>query len=41
MGVMHEESLERAARQQALFIILGLRPLDQLDAEQQNGLQVP
>lgn len=32
-------SLERAARQQALFIILGLRPLDQLDVEQQNGLQ--
>ncbi len=31
--------LERAAREQAVFLMLGLRPLDRLDAEQQSGLQ--
>src|SRR5262249_41555289 len=32
-------NLAYAGRRQALFLILGLRPLDRLDAEQQNGLQ--
>lgn len=32
-------SLARAAQQQPLFLILGLRPLDRLEATQQQGLQ--
>ena len=33
------QCLAQAAREQALFLILGLRPLDRLDADQQAGLQ--
>jgi hypothetical protein len=32
-------SLSQAAQHQPLFLILGLRPLDRLDATQQHGLQ--
>jgi hypothetical protein len=32
-------SLAQAAREHAVFLILGLRPLDRLDGEQQDGLR--